>query len=132
MRLWTIHPKYLDSRGLVALWRESLLAQKVLEGKTKGYRNHPQLGRFKSHKKPLSAIGFYIIHIYKESKKRNYRFDENKILKKTKRIKKIEVSRKDVVSEFEHLKGKLKERDADRYKELERIKRIDLHPLFIY
>jgi len=30
MRLWTIHPKYLDRQGLLALWREALLAQKVL------------------------------------------------------------------------------------------------------
>jgi hypothetical protein len=36
MRLWTLHPKYLDARGLVALWREALLAQKVLRGATRG------------------------------------------------------------------------------------------------
>ena len=47
MRLWSVHPKYLDSKGLVALWREALLAKQVLEGGTKGYRNHPQLDRFK-------------------------------------------------------------------------------------
>lgn len=38
MRLWVSHPKYLDCKGLVALWRESLLARKVLKGKTKGWR----------------------------------------------------------------------------------------------
>jgi len=38
MRLWTIHPKYLDAKGLVALWRETLLAKHVLEGKTPGYK----------------------------------------------------------------------------------------------
>ena len=41
MRLWTLHPQYLDPRGLVALWREALLAQKVLLGRTRGYRAHP-------------------------------------------------------------------------------------------
>jgi len=30
MRLWSIHPKYLDRQGLLAVWRESLLAQSVL------------------------------------------------------------------------------------------------------
>lgn len=30
MRLWSIHPCYLDSKGLIALWRESLLAQACL------------------------------------------------------------------------------------------------------
>ncbi len=34
MRLWTLHPKYLDPRGLVALWREALFAQAVLRGWT--------------------------------------------------------------------------------------------------
>jgi hypothetical protein len=29
-RIWSLHPKYLDARGLVALWREGLLAQAVL------------------------------------------------------------------------------------------------------
>jgi hypothetical protein len=52
MRIWSLHPKYLDSGGLVALWRESLMALHVLEGKTKGYKNHPQLARFKKAKKP--------------------------------------------------------------------------------
>ncbi|HKX52383.1 MAG TPA: pyrimidine dimer DNA glycosylase/endonuclease V [Nitrosospira sp.] len=37
MRLWTLHPRYLDTKGLVAAWREALLAQKVLSGLTSGY-----------------------------------------------------------------------------------------------
>ena len=52
MRIWSLHPKYLDTKGLVALWRETLLAKHVLEGKTKGYRNHPQLDRFKKAQNP--------------------------------------------------------------------------------
>src|SRR5665213_874155 len=56
MRLWTLHPRYLDAQGLVAAWREALLAQKVLEGATRGYTRHPQLIRFQSHPKPLEAI----------------------------------------------------------------------------
>lgn len=48
MRLWSLHSRYLDSRGLVALWRESLRAQKVLMGDTIGYRHHPQLDRFRA------------------------------------------------------------------------------------
>ena len=46
MRLWSLHPKYLDIKGLVACWREGLLARKVLLDQTKGYKNHPQLIRF--------------------------------------------------------------------------------------
>lgn len=56
MRLWIIHPKYLDSVGLVAVWRETLSAQKALKGKTKGIANHPQLKRFKNHPYPERAI----------------------------------------------------------------------------
>ena len=66
MRIWSIHPKYLDSKGLVALWREALLAKNVLEGKTKGYRNHPQLERFKLVDKPQEAINQYLASIFEE------------------------------------------------------------------
>jgi Pyrimidine dimer DNA glycosylase len=48
MRIWSLHPQYLDRQGLTAAWREGLLAQKVLTGTTKGYRNHPQLRRFRA------------------------------------------------------------------------------------
>ena len=77
MRLWSLNPKYLDSKGLVALWRESLLALKVLEGKTKGYKNHPQLNRFKQ--KPIESLKNYLYFIWEEAKKREYNFDGTKI-----------------------------------------------------
>ena len=79
MRLWSIHPKYLDSQGIVALWRETLLAQAVLRNETKGYRNHPQLERFKNCPEPLSAISIYLRSIYIESEARGYSFNESKI-----------------------------------------------------
>src|SRR5215467_12162862 len=78
MRLWSIHPKYLDSKGLVALWRESLLAKKVLEGKTKGYPNHPQLERFKISSKSLLAINQYLNEVHNEAGLRQYNFDNTK------------------------------------------------------
>jgi hypothetical protein len=34
MRLWSLHPKHLDRQGLLAVWREGLLAQEVLRGET--------------------------------------------------------------------------------------------------
>jgi len=67
MRIWSLHPKYLDTKGLVALWRETLLAQHVLEGKTKGYKNHPQLDRFKRSKKPIEVINQYLAGVYAEA-----------------------------------------------------------------
>ncbi len=75
MRLWSIHPQYLDPQGLVALWREALLAQAVLRGETRGYRNHPQLERFKEHAAPLAAISHYLQAVYAEATRRGYRFN---------------------------------------------------------
>ena len=66
MRLWTLHPKYLDAKGLVALWREALLAQKVLRGATKGYRHHPQLLRFSNSKNPPAALAAYLKAVHEE------------------------------------------------------------------
>ena len=79
MRLWTIHPKYLDAQGLVALWREALLAREVLRGRTVGYRRHPQLERFRQCASPRSAINRYLMLVYAEAKSRGYRFDRSKL-----------------------------------------------------
>ena len=93
MRLWSIHPRYLDRQGLVALWREGLLAQKVLAGKTNGYRFHPQLLRFRQSRDPLQSIGTYLHHVAEEASKRKYRFDRSKILKVSHRTCSIQVLR---------------------------------------
>jgi len=79
MRLWSVHPYYLDAKGLVALWREGLLAQKVLQGYTKGYKNHPQLTRFKNTTDPVAAIAAYLGFVVDEAEIRGYHFDRNKI-----------------------------------------------------
>jgi hypothetical protein len=79
MRLWTIHPKYLDPQGLVALWREALLARAVLRGQTRGYRHHPQLERFRAHAMPRCAINAYLAGIHFEATARGYLFDKHKI-----------------------------------------------------
>ncbi len=129
MRLWSIHPKYLDTKGLVALWRESLLAQKVLQGKTKGYRHHPQLDRFKNTENPVASIGMYLYHVYLESKKRNYNFQFSKI-HTIKDVPKIRISNDLLHSEFQHLQSKLKSRDEERYKQHLMIEVIDPHPSF--
>src|SRR5512147_347923 len=79
MRLWTLHPKYLDVRGLVALWREGLLAQAVLRGRTKGYLHHPQLARFRAARAPVAAITSYLEAVWDEARRRGYRFDRRRI-----------------------------------------------------
>ncbi len=129
MRLWSLHPKYLDSRGLTALWRETLLARKALEGKTNAYRNHPQLERFKSRKTPILSINAYLLHVYRESCKRGYCFDRKKLGKPVSRTR-IPVTKGQLLYEFSHLKSKLRKRDPSRYRELLKVKKPDPNPLF--
>lgn len=129
MRLWSLHPKYLDINGLVALWREGLLAKKVLEGKTKGYKNHPQLERFKKCKTPLKAINAYLFEVWKEANKRSYKFNLSKI-KKVVLKKKIPVTKGQLAYEFKHLLKKLKKRNFRKYKDLRNLKEVEPNPIF--
>jgi hypothetical protein len=129
MRLWSIHPKYLDAKGLVALWREGLLAQKVLQGETKGYRNHPQLIRFLQTSNPLGAIASYLRAVAAEAEKRGYRFDRSRIVRNRYRDP-IAVTAGQLRYEWDHLLRKLETRDQSRLEILRSEKRIDIHPLF--
>ena len=130
MRIWSLHPEYLDAKGLVALWREALLAKKVLEGKTIGYRNHPQLNRFKESRKPVETINQYLSEIYSESLNRDYHFDKQKINWNFAKSK-LTVTTGQVNYEAKHLLIKLKARDKTKYNELKTRSTFDVHPLFI-
>ena len=79
MRLWSFHPQYLDTKGLLAVWREGLLAQAVLLGRTRGYTAHPQLQRFRSHEDPAGAVAAYLGAVAEEGERRGYRFDRSRI-----------------------------------------------------
>jgi hypothetical protein len=129
MRLWTLHPAYLDARGLVALWRESLLAQKVLRGATKGYRHHPQLRRFSHLDNPPAALAAYLAVIHREAERRGYRFDAAKI-GRTRFRGRIAETRGQLLYEWLHLKRKLKRRDSRRHRDLLTVKTPAPHPLF--
>jgi hypothetical protein len=119
MRLWSLHPKYLDTKGLVAVWREGLLGKKVLEGKTVGYRNHPQLIRFRKYGHPIEALNIYLKEIYNEAIRRGFNFDKSKIkLRKNDKNDLIAVTRGQIKYEFELLKQKLKKRDEKQYFEI--------------
>lgn len=129
MRIWSLHPKYLDTKGLVALWREALLAKKVLEDKTKGYRNHPQLHRFNSTKKPLDAINYYLHHVWIEANARSYNFDKTKYSTKES-IERITVTAKQIDFERKHLLEKVKLRDKKKHNEISVVNYYKPHPLF--
>jgi len=133
MRIWSLHPKYLDTKGLVALWRETLLAKKVLENKTRGYKNHPQLSRFKDTQNPVNAINAYLSEVYNEARRRDFKFDKSKV-GLVHNQEKIAITRGQLQYEFEHLMGKLQIRDPNKLEELQRIRidqnEIESHPLF--
>lgn len=129
MRLWSLHPKYLDPKGLVALWRETLLAQAVLRGETRGYGNHPQLDRFKAQSSPRSAISLYLEGIHAEAAARGYSFDKNKI-RPADRNALLAVTSGQIEYEWDHLLAKLKERNLEWYRKWQATKAPEAHPLF--
>jgi hypothetical protein len=129
MRLWTVHPRYLDPKGLVALWREALLGQKVLQGLTRGYTSHPQLSRFRSHPEPLAVIARYLEAVCDEADARGYRFDRRKINQVPPRLE-IEETQGQLAFEWQHLLGKLKARAPCLYEAWSAVELPAAHPLF--
>src|SRR5262249_37431899 len=129
MRLWTLHPKYLDAKGLVALWREALLAQKVLQGKTNGYRHHPQLTRFKAQTRPVAALAAYLREVHAEARRRGYEFDGSKIAR-AKLTVQVKETDGQLLYEWKHLRRKLRQRAPHVLAIHTDISRPDPHPIF--
>lgn len=129
MRLWSLHPKYLDTKGLTACWREGLLARKVLIGQTKGYRNHPQLIRFRATADPIAAIDVFLSAVLVEAQARGYNYDATKINLNA-HSEQIPVTRGQMEYEAEHLRKKLQIRDKSTYGRIVSTKTIPPNPLF--
>ena len=129
MRLWTLHPKYLDPRGLVAVWREALLAQAVLKGQTSGYKRHPQLIRFRNTPSPTDSIASYLRGVFDESCRRGYCFDVVKICSAG-TVESIIVTRGQLDYEWIHLKKKLRVRAPSWLDRIQTISRPVPHPMF--
>jgi len=127
MRLWSLHPRLLDRAALIALWREGLLAQKVLFGKTKGYRFHPQLARFRATKDPVAAIATYLWAVQREATKRGYKFNSGKIVSGKSAIS-LSVTSGQLAFEREHLIRKLRVRDQAALRKLV-VGRLVPHPM---
>jgi hypothetical protein len=130
VRLWSLHPKYLDGKGLVALWREGLLALKVLQGGTRGYTRHPQLMRFREQKYPVAAMQAYLGHIYAEAVERGYQFDRSKIDLDA-RAPKMRVTIGQLGYELHHLRKKLSIRDRAQFRKMSVVLKPDPHPIFV-
>ena len=129
MRLWSLHPRYLDPQGLVALWREALLAQAVLAGETKGYRNHPQLARFRAGDRPAAIIAEYLRAVHAESLERGYRFDKNK-MGHSRSSARLEVTSGQLEFEWRHLMKKLETRAPELHEKYLAENTPLPHPLF--
>lgn len=129
MRLWTLHPKYLDSKGLVALWREALLAQAVIRGRTRGYRHHPQLCRFRNSSSPRSAINAYLSGVYAEALIRGYNFDRTKLARAPARPR-LTATQDQLLFEWEWLLQKFRVRDMGAYRSHREVVVPDAHPIF--
>lgn len=129
MRLWTLHPGYLDPKGLVALWREGLLARAVLRGETTGYRHHPQLLRFKSHPSARTAINAYLAAVLLEGERRGYSFDASKIGPVRGPII-ITATAGQLAFEWRHLLAKLERRNPSLHRQWIRTRSPKPHPIF--
>lgn len=129
MRLWSLHPRHLDPKGLVALWREALLARAVLRGETRGYTRHPQLQRFQAHAAPLRAIDAYLGAVHAEAVVRGYAFDAGKF-EAVDAVDAIAVSDGQLDYEWRHLLDKLRLRSPPLFERWRLLAGPDVHPLF--
>ena len=112
----------------MALWREALLAQRVLEGRTRGYRHHPQLDRFRACRDPVAAIGSYLRPILAEAVDRGYAFNASLIVS-SRRLAAMEATDGQLRFEARHLRSKLAIR-SPRLVGRVPARRADPHPLF--
>jgi hypothetical protein len=130
MRLWTLHPRHLDAAGLVALWREALLAQAVLLGRTRGYTRHPQLQRFRTAADPVAVIAGYLRVVADEAKSRGYAFNLARIVTSKSPVRPIAETKGQLLYEWEHLGRKLRRRSPAWYRDQIAGAQPTAHPLF--
>ena len=137
MRLWSLHPSLLDRQALVAGWREALLAQKVLEGLTRGYTRHPQLERLRAAPDPLAAVTAYLCGLADEADSRGYRFDRTRVTMTTTAdpalslpVATLPVATAQLDYELRLLRAKVCERSPEWMPVLEGCAEPEPHPLF--
>lgn len=149
MRLWSLHPRYLDTAGLTAGWREALLAQKVLTGTTRGYRNHPQLERFRAGSalagEAAGAVGrlgdvawpwpgdrvvAFLHDLADEAAARGYAYDRSRIMGSRPAVERVPVTDGQVAYEWAFLRAKLAVRSPDVLARWADVAVADVHPLF--
>lgn len=113
MRLWSLHPSLLDRAALIAGWREGLLAQAVLAGRTKGYKHHPQLQRFRATPEPLPVIAAWLVGLRDEATTRGYKFDGSRIIATPDLSASLPVTQGQLDHELAHLRAKVQQRQPE-------------------
>lgn len=131
MRIWSLHPRYLDRQGLTACWREALLAQAVLADRTRGYRAHPQLQRFRSTTDPSGAVCWYLHGIADEADLRGFRFDRSRIDRLAIPVPLLEVSTGQLDYEWAWLRKKLADRSPELHSRWQDVFHPEPHPSFV-
>lgn len=131
MRIWSLHPRYLDRQGLTACWREALLAQAVLADRTRGYRAHPQLQRFRSATDPSGAACWYLHGIADEADARGFRFDRSRIDRPAIPVPRLDVTTGQLDYEWAWLRQKLADRSPDLISRWADVLRPEPHPSFV-
>ena len=131
MNLWSFHPKYLDEKGLRAVWQDALFAQNVLSGRIKDHRKYyPQLMKFNNYFEPLAAIGAYLGFIYDDGVERGIIFQEHKIMHRSKRENIFQVDRERLEDEFEQYKRKMQTVSMLQTAKLRQVSKVEPHPIF--
>lgn len=129
MRLWSLDPAQLDRAALVSGWREGLLAQAVLLGRTKGYTRHPQLVRFRELQDPVVGVVSWLSGIADEADRRGYRFDRSRLVGQGDPSLSMTVTDGQLDLEWRHLLAKCDLR-APQWAERQRHLGPAAHPLF--
>lgn len=129
MRLWSLHPKYLDARGLVALWLEALLVKAVLRNETKSYRNHPQLERFRTSSTPLLVINSFLAGVFADSAARGYSFNRDKV-EPVRTALRLPVATGQIAYQWSHLLSKLSKRSPEISASVSSTVKVECHPPF--
>ncbi len=106
MRLWSLDPALLDRAALVSGWREGLLAQAVLLGRTKGYTRHPQLERFRDLDDPVTGVTTWLAGLAEEADRRGYRFDRSRMAREGDPTMRMELTAGQMDLEWQHLLAK--------------------------
>jgi hypothetical protein len=113
VRIWSLHPEQLDRQALVACWREGLLAQAVLAGRTTGYRRHPQLRRFIAQDDPVASVVAYLQAVAAEAGRRGYRFDRGRLdVVDVSAVAPMAVTQGQLEYEWQHLLAKVEVRNG--------------------